>query len=79
MSHFADQSAHRHEQNAPAADRRLTATAETRRFATIVIEDLNGSGTANNHSLAGAVPDCGFHENRQVGRQLVCRVLADIR
>jgi len=34
----------------------------TRRFATIAIEDLNVSGMAKNHSLAGAVLDCGFHE-----------------
>jgi putative transposase len=36
----------------------------SRRFATIVIEDLNVSGMAKNHSLAGAVLDCGFHEIR---------------
>lgn len=37
----------------------------SRRFETIVIEDLNVSGMAKNHSLAGAVPDCGFHEIRR--------------
>jgi putative transposase len=40
----------------------------TRRLETIVIEDLNGSGMAKNHSnrsLAGAVLDCGFHEIRR--------------
>jgi putative transposase len=37
----------------------------TRRFETIVIEDLNVSGMAKNHGLAGAVPDCGFHEIRR--------------
>jgi putative transposase len=37
----------------------------TRRFETVVIEDLNGSGMAKNHSLAGAVLDCGFHEIRR--------------
>lgn len=37
----------------------------TRRFETIVIEDLNVSGMAKNHSLAGAVLDCGFHEIRR--------------
>jgi Putative transposase DNA-binding domain len=36
----------------------------SRRFETIVIEDLNVSGMAKNHSLAGAVLDCGFHEIR---------------
>jgi putative transposase len=38
-----------------------------RRFETIVTEDLNVSGMAKNHSLAGAVLDCGFGE---IGRQL---------
>jgi putative transposase len=37
----------------------------TRRFETIVIEDLNVSGMAKNHSLAGAVLDCGFYEIRR--------------
>jgi putative transposase len=37
----------------------------TRRFETIVIEDLNVSAMAQNHSLAGAVPDCVFHEIRR--------------
>jgi putative transposase len=37
----------------------------SRRFETIVIEDLNVSGMAKNHSLAGAVLDCGFHEIRR--------------
>jgi len=37
----------------------------TRRFETIVIEDLNVSGMAKNHSLAGAVLDCGFGEIRR--------------
>ena len=37
----------------------------TRRFETIVIEDLNGSGMAKHHSLAGAVLDRGFHEIRR--------------
>ena len=45
------------------AAHRLT-TDLTRRFETMVIEDLNGSGMAKNHSLAGAVLDCGFHEIR---------------
>jgi putative transposase len=36
-----------------------------RRFETIVIEALNVSGMAKNHSLAGAVPDCGFPEIRR--------------
>jgi putative transposase len=41
-----------------------------RRFETIVIEDLNASGMAKNHSLAGARLDCGFHEvRRQCTRQ----------
>jgi putative transposase len=40
-------------------------TGLTRRFETIVIEDLNVSGMAKNHSLAGAVLDCGFHEIRR--------------
>ena len=34
----------------------------TRRFETIVIEDLNVSGRAKNHDVAGAVLDCGFGE-----------------
>ena len=34
----------------------------TRRFETIVIEDLNVSGRAKNHGVAGAVLDCGFGE-----------------
>jgi putative transposase len=37
----------------------------TKRFKTIVIEDLNMSGMAKNHRLAGAVLDCGFHEIRR--------------
>jgi putative transposase len=37
----------------------------SRRFETIVIEDLNVSGMAKDHSLAGAVLDCGFHEIRR--------------
>jgi putative transposase len=37
----------------------------TVRFETILIEDLNMSGMAKNHSLAGAVVDCGFHEIRR--------------
>jgi putative transposase len=37
----------------------------TRRFETIVIEDLNVAGMAKHHSLAGAVLDCGFHEIRR--------------
>jgi putative transposase len=40
-------------------------TDQSRRFETIVIEDLNVSGMAKNHSLAGAMLDCGFHEIRQ--------------
>jgi putative transposase len=40
-------------------------TGLTRRFETIVIEDLNVSGMAKNRSLAGAVLDCGFHEIRR--------------
>jgi putative transposase len=36
-----------------------------RRFETIVIDDLNVSGMAKNHSLAGAVLDCGFGEIRR--------------
>jgi putative transposase len=36
-----------------------------RRFETIVIEDLNVSGMAKNHSLAGSVLDCGFREIRR--------------
>jgi putative transposase len=40
-------------------------TGLTRRFETIVIEDLKVSGMTKNHSLAGAVLDCGFHEIRQ--------------
>jgi putative transposase len=35
------------------------------RFETIVIEDLNVSGMAKSHSLAGAVPDYGFGEIRR--------------
>jgi putative transposase len=46
------------------AARKLTADL-TRRFETIVIEDLNVSGLAKNHSLAGAVLDCGFYEIRR--------------
>jgi putative transposase len=45
-------------------------TELTRRFATIVIEDLNVSGMAKNHSLAGAALDCGLHEIR---RQFQCK------
>jgi putative transposase len=37
----------------------------TRRFGTIVIEDLNVSGMSKNHAIAGAVLDCGFHEFRR--------------
>lgn len=37
----------------------------TRRFQTIVIEDLNVSGMSKNHALAGAILDCGFHEIRR--------------
>jgi hypothetical protein len=37
----------------------------TRQFETIVIEGLNVCGMAKNHSLAGAVLDCGFHEIRR--------------
>ena len=41
-------------------------TAErTRRSRMNVIEDLNVSGMAKNHSLAGAILDCGFHEIRR--------------
>jgi putative transposase len=40
-------------------------TSLTRRFETIVIEDLNVSGLAKNHSLAGAILDCGFYEIRR--------------
>jgi putative transposase len=40
-------------------------TDVTRRFATILIEDLNVSGMAKNHSLAGAVLDYGFGEMRR--------------
>jgi putative transposase len=36
----------------------------TRRFETIVIEDLNVSGMSKNHAIAGAV-DCGFYEFRR--------------
>jgi putative transposase len=35
------------------------------RFETIVIENLNVSGMANNHSLAGSVLDGGFYEIRR--------------
>ena len=41
--------------------------AEARRSRTNVIENLNVSGMAKNHSLAGAILDCGFHE---ISRQL---------
>jgi IS605 OrfB family transposase len=37
----------------------------TRRFETIVIEDLNVSGMSKNHAIAGVVPDCGFYECRR--------------
>jgi putative transposase len=37
----------------------------TKRFETIVIENLNMSGMAKNHSLAGSVLDCAFHEIRR--------------
>lgn len=37
----------------------------TRRFAVVTIENLNVSGMAKNHSLAGAVLDCGFNEIRR--------------
>jgi putative transposase len=37
----------------------------TRRFETIVIENLNVSGMAKNHSLAGSVLDCAFYEIRR--------------
>jgi putative transposase len=37
----------------------------TRRFETIVIENLNVSGMAKNHSLAGSVLDCVFYEIRR--------------
>ena len=37
----------------------------TRQFEVIVVEDLNVSGMAKNHGLAGAVLDCGFHEIRR--------------
>jgi putative transposase len=40
-------------------------TGLTKRFETIVIEDLNVSGMAKNHSLAGSVLDRGFHEIRR--------------
>lgn len=40
-------------------------TRLSRRFETIVIEDLNVSGMAKNHSLAGAILDCGFGEIRR--------------
>jgi hypothetical protein len=40
-------------------------TGLTRRFETIAIEALNVSSMAKNHSLAGAVRDCGFHEIRR--------------
>ena len=46
-------------------------TDVARRFETVVIEDLNVSGMAKNHSLAGSVLDCGFHEIR---RQLEYKV-----
>jgi putative transposase len=40
-------------------------TDASRRFETVVLEDLNVSGMAKNHSLAGAVLDCGFGEIRR--------------
>ena len=46
------------------ATHKLT-TDLTRRFETIVIEDLNVSGMSKNHALAGAVLDRGFHEIRR--------------
>ena len=42
----------------------MTAGA-MRRFRTNVIENLNVSGMAKNHSLAAAILDCGFHEIRR--------------
>jgi putative transposase len=46
------------------AAHKLTTDA-SRRFETVVLEDLNVSGMAKNHSLAGAVLDCGFGEIRR--------------
>jgi putative transposase len=40
-------------------------TGLTKRFETIVIENLNVSGMAKNHSLAGSVLDCAFYEIRR--------------
>jgi putative transposase len=37
----------------------------TKRFETIVIENLNVSGMSKNHSLAGSVLDCAFYEIRR--------------
>jgi putative transposase len=37
----------------------------SKNFATIVLEDLNVSGMAKNHSLAGAVLDAAFYEIRR--------------
>jgi putative transposase len=40
-------------------------TSLANRFQTVVIEDLNVSGMAKNHSLAGAILDCLFWEIRR--------------
>jgi hypothetical protein len=40
-------------------------TDSSRRFETVILEDVNVSGMAKNHSLAGAVLDCGFGEIRR--------------
>jgi putative transposase len=39
-------------------------------FGTIIIEDLNVSGMAKNHSLADAILDCGL---REIPRQFLCK------
>jgi putative transposase len=46
------------------AAHKLTAD-RTRRSRTNVIEDLNVAGMAKNHSMAGAILDCGFGEIRR--------------
>jgi putative transposase len=51
------------------AARKLTADV-MRRFGTIIIEGMNVSGIARNHSLADARLDCGLHEIR---RQFLCK------
>jgi putative transposase len=46
------------------ATHKLT-TNLTRRFEVITVEDLNVSGMAKNHSLAGSILDCAFYEIRR--------------